>query len=246
VVAVITDQPDLSLEETAAELLRHRIRTSRSALSRFFHRHDFTSDKPGAGGTLVSLSSRHEGEVFGMTFEDRQQEYSQRLLAIDSEFANLDAQYLALAAEWNSTDSIDEGGRAHRTAIVGVAQREGDGHRRQSHVTKLMLDAKQQQAEEDRRAKQAECKQLADGVCTANGSIDAIFKQLVEACETARLVAASVALPQCQPRRAHQVTEVRLDPKRLLAWSRKIRRARTLRPEQSMLADLHQRGAAGP
>jgi len=45
VVAVITDQPDLSLEETAAELRRHRIRTSRSALSRFFHRHDFTFKK---------------------------------------------------------------------------------------------------------------------------------------------------------------------------------------------------------
>ena len=45
VVAVITDQPDLSLEETAAELRRHRIRTSRSSLSRFFHRHDFTFKK---------------------------------------------------------------------------------------------------------------------------------------------------------------------------------------------------------
>jgi transposase len=45
VVAVITDQPDLTLEETAAELRRHRIRTSRSALSRFFHRHDFTFKK---------------------------------------------------------------------------------------------------------------------------------------------------------------------------------------------------------
>ena len=44
-MAVITDQPDLSLEETAAELRRHRIRTSRSALSRFFHRHDFTFKK---------------------------------------------------------------------------------------------------------------------------------------------------------------------------------------------------------
>ena len=45
VVAVITDQPDLTLEETAAKLRRHRIRTSRSALSRFFLRHDFTFKK---------------------------------------------------------------------------------------------------------------------------------------------------------------------------------------------------------
>jgi transposase len=45
VVAVITEQPDLTLEETAAELRRHRIRTSRSSLSRFFHRHDITFKK---------------------------------------------------------------------------------------------------------------------------------------------------------------------------------------------------------
>ena len=45
VVAVITEQPDLTLEETAVELRRHRIRTSRSSLSRFFHRHDITFKK---------------------------------------------------------------------------------------------------------------------------------------------------------------------------------------------------------
>src|SRR5436190_10660869 len=45
VVAVITRQPDLTLEETAAELRRHRIRTSRSSLSRFFHRHEITFKK---------------------------------------------------------------------------------------------------------------------------------------------------------------------------------------------------------
>lgn len=45
VVAVITQQPDLTLEETAAELRRRRIRTSRSSLSRFFHRHDITFKK---------------------------------------------------------------------------------------------------------------------------------------------------------------------------------------------------------
>ena len=45
VVAVIADQPDLTLEEAAAELRRYRIRTSRSSLSRFFHRHDITLKK---------------------------------------------------------------------------------------------------------------------------------------------------------------------------------------------------------
>src|SRR5947209_14451724 len=45
IVAVITYQPDLTLEETAEELRRRRIRTSRSSLSRFFHRHDITVKK---------------------------------------------------------------------------------------------------------------------------------------------------------------------------------------------------------
>jgi transposase len=45
IVAVITKQPDLTLEETAAELRKHRIRTSRSSLSRFFRRHDITFKK---------------------------------------------------------------------------------------------------------------------------------------------------------------------------------------------------------
>src|SRR5436190_16197095 len=45
VVALIAEQPDLTLEETAAELRRHRVRTSRSSLSRFFYRHDITVKK---------------------------------------------------------------------------------------------------------------------------------------------------------------------------------------------------------
>jgi transposase len=49
ILAVISDQPDLTLEETAAELRRQRIRTSRSSLSRFFHRHDITLKKKPAG-----------------------------------------------------------------------------------------------------------------------------------------------------------------------------------------------------
>jgi len=49
VVAVIREQPDLTLEETAAKLRRRRIRTSRSSLSRFFHRHDITFKKKPAG-----------------------------------------------------------------------------------------------------------------------------------------------------------------------------------------------------
>jgi transposase len=45
VLAVIAEHPDLTLMETVAELRRRRIRTSKSALSRFLGRHDITLKK---------------------------------------------------------------------------------------------------------------------------------------------------------------------------------------------------------
>jgi transposase len=45
VLAVVAEHPDLTLMETVAELRRRRIRTSKSALSRFFARHDVTFKK---------------------------------------------------------------------------------------------------------------------------------------------------------------------------------------------------------
>src|SRR6266567_338878 len=50
VLAVIAEHPDLTLMETVAELRRRRIRTSKSALSRFFARHDITFKKKPASG----------------------------------------------------------------------------------------------------------------------------------------------------------------------------------------------------
>lgn len=55
VLAVIADHPDLTLLETVAELRRRRIQTSKSALSRFFARHNITfKKKPASGGTGAS------------------------------------------------------------------------------------------------------------------------------------------------------------------------------------------------
>ena len=55
VLAVIAEQPDLTLVETVAELRKRRIRTSRSALSRFFDRHGITlKKKPASRGTAAS------------------------------------------------------------------------------------------------------------------------------------------------------------------------------------------------
>jgi transposase len=55
VLAVIAERPDLTLMETVAELRKQRIRTSWSALSRFFGRHDITlKKKPASRGTRAS------------------------------------------------------------------------------------------------------------------------------------------------------------------------------------------------
>jgi transposase len=53
VLAVIAEHPDLTLMETVAELRRRRIRTSKSALSRFFARHDITLKKKPASLVFI-------------------------------------------------------------------------------------------------------------------------------------------------------------------------------------------------
>jgi transposase len=45
ILALVAERPDLTLKETLVELLKRRIRTSKSALSRFFARHDITFKK---------------------------------------------------------------------------------------------------------------------------------------------------------------------------------------------------------
>ena len=49
ILALVAEQPDLTLKETLVKLLKRRIRTSKSALSRFFGRHDITFKKKLAG-----------------------------------------------------------------------------------------------------------------------------------------------------------------------------------------------------
>ena len=48
------NRPDLTLEETVAELRKRRIRTSNSALARFFERHDITFKKSAASGRAAA------------------------------------------------------------------------------------------------------------------------------------------------------------------------------------------------
>jgi transposase len=54
ILALVAQRPDLTLLETVAELRKRRIRTSRSALSRFFYRHDITVKKKPAGRGATS------------------------------------------------------------------------------------------------------------------------------------------------------------------------------------------------
>ena len=49
ILALVAEQPDLTLAETVAELRKRRIRTSRSSLWRFLDRHDITLKKKPAG-----------------------------------------------------------------------------------------------------------------------------------------------------------------------------------------------------
>jgi transposase len=55
ILALVTERTDLTLKETLVELLKRRIRTSKSALSRFFIRHNITLKKNSASrGTTAS------------------------------------------------------------------------------------------------------------------------------------------------------------------------------------------------
>jgi len=58
ILGLVAEQPDLTLKETLAELLKRRIRTSQSALSRFFGRHDITfKKKPASRGAKAGRRS---------------------------------------------------------------------------------------------------------------------------------------------------------------------------------------------
>ena len=49
ILALVGERPDLTLLETVAELVKRRIQTSKSAVSRFFGRHGITFKKKPAG-----------------------------------------------------------------------------------------------------------------------------------------------------------------------------------------------------
>jgi len=54
ILALIAEQPDLTLLEAVAELRKRRIKTSRSSLWRFLDRHDITLKKKSASGRTAT------------------------------------------------------------------------------------------------------------------------------------------------------------------------------------------------
>ena len=63
ILALIAEQSDLTLEETIAELRKRRIRTSKSAASRFFQRHDITFKKKRVCGRQSSIAPTWPGRA---------------------------------------------------------------------------------------------------------------------------------------------------------------------------------------
>ena len=58
ILALVAEQPDLTLVEIVAGLRKRRIKASRSALWRFFHRHNVTlKKKPASGRAAASRCS---------------------------------------------------------------------------------------------------------------------------------------------------------------------------------------------
>jgi hypothetical protein len=108
------------------------------------------------------------------TLEDRQRELQNRIAAIDSELADCDAQFLVLASQFNSTDSTNALKAAETIERkLEVLRREKTlALASQGHINKLMMDAKAEQAEQERRVLAAQAKEIAEGVVTLNAEID--------------------------------------------------------------------------
>ena len=58
ILALVSEQPDLTLVETVAVLRKRRIKTSRSSLWRFLDRHDITLKKKPAGRRATASGCR--------------------------------------------------------------------------------------------------------------------------------------------------------------------------------------------
>jgi hypothetical protein len=114
------------------------------------------------------------------SLEQRQSELQSRLSQIDSEIAKLDDAFVALAAEFNGTDGASSLRQAEQIEqrLSSLRREKAICLHSQSHVTKLQLDEKEQQAEQARKALMAKAKEISSGVITLNEEIDTALVQL--------------------------------------------------------------------
>jgi transposase len=61
ILALVTEQPDWTLEETVTKLRKQRIRTSKSSVARFFQRHRITFKKKESAGRGAASCRRGKG-----------------------------------------------------------------------------------------------------------------------------------------------------------------------------------------
>ena len=61
ILALVDEQPDLTLKEIVAQLLKRRIRTSQSAVWRFFERHEITFKKKESTSDRTAARRRGPG-----------------------------------------------------------------------------------------------------------------------------------------------------------------------------------------
>jgi chromosome segregation ATPase len=114
------------------------------------------------------------------SLEDRQHELQSRISAIDGEIAALDAEFLTLAAEFNSQDGVASLKQAEQIErrLTQLRSEKSLCLASQAHVTREQLHAKEQQAEDERRAVRAEAQRIADAVATLHSEIDDALVQL--------------------------------------------------------------------
>jgi hypothetical protein len=119
------------------------------------------------------------------TFEDRQSALQSRIESIDQEIARVDESFAELASQFSGIDGQESLRQASQleTRLAALRREKSLAMAAQSHVTQEQLREKQQQADKDRRALQAERQQHVDAVTTLSRECDEFLGRLRELLE---------------------------------------------------------------
>jgi hypothetical protein len=135
------------------------------------------------------------------TLEARQAELQKRIDQIEVEIGQIDQEFTALAAAFNGIDGKDSLRQASalETRLSKLRQEKSLAMAAQAHCTKEQLSEKQKQAEAERRARQLQRRQLADGVATLNAELDAELVHLREMLERRAALLHQLGTHGCNP-----------------------------------------------